>query len=196
MYTKGDFVRIFSSICNVIADDVPGFLLPHLEDDSESIAPFFGDTVIPDIHDWWDVDDHMKDFLRLNLSKEKSEPGYIKRFVEETLTMMMSNPDLMAEIESVYESAGGEANDREAVQEMLLYTDHVVTYAKCLEEAEGYKRLDEILDKIDNVVAVPSITLNPNAKTLDSAFTLQVIIVSADQTPLKPKLEKLPRFTA
>lgn len=191
MFQKDDFVRIFSSQCSIIAQDVPGLFLEHLEDDFESMALDLGESDIPDIYDWWNIDTHLKDFLSRYLSRERENPKTIKNFVEETLTMMESNDNLLLDMESVYQDAGGLAQDKAATQDMLPFTDHIADYSECLMKDEKFMALNILLSQLPNVFALPTITLNPDAKELKSAFSLQVIIFSSDKTPLKPKIQAL-----
>ncbi len=79
---------------------------------------------------------------------------------------------------------------------VLKHIPHVAQYASCLTDTDGYKKLDALTERMDGVFIWPMVTLDSDSSELKTAFYLNVSIISADGSDLKPKIQNFRRFNA
>jgi hypothetical protein len=187
--SRNNLTTIFSQVCQHIADNMQELLLPNLNDSDLMITPLFEDAHITDIDDWWNRDNHFKQYITQVSSLESDAPGSMQENMENGLGEVQESETLWAQLRALDDGS------EEAQLEALKYIPHNAQYASGLMETDGYKALDRICDTIGDIVVWPMITINTEATNLKSAFYLNVAIVSTDDKPLKAKLESFRKLT-
>jgi hypothetical protein len=187
---KDDLVNAFSAVCAYIADNFQELLLPHLDDDIAMITPHFENAHIADINTWWEWDDHLAKYIMQIEDLAGEDPNSRQENINAGIEEIRENPNLWSELQAMKDGTD------EGIINILKYIPHVAQYASSLTNTVGYKKLDALTQRMDNVIIWPMITLYTNAPDLKSAFSINVSVVSADGSPLKPKIQKFHRFNA
>lgn len=185
-WQKNELAKKFSATCMHVRENLNEILIPVLKDDDESVISSLDYMPISSMVEWWNMDDNARNYIMRLKQLEKSYPGYRKREIEATLGVISDNPLLLDDMHIVMDTAM-----HEPIDNMILYCPHNADYSDVLTQTDGYMALNKKLLSGGDVFANPWITLNPKAKTLDSAFYIDLAVMTVDQTPLKPKILKL-----
>ena len=184
---KNNLISAFSNVCAHITDTIHDLLLPKLDDEMEMVTPIFKDAHIEDIQTWWDIDNHLARFIAYLTDIESNVEGGMQDNINAGIDELRAHPHLLAQLQAIHDAS------HTPTAEILKYIPHVAEYSNVLKATDGYKKLDTYLSQANNVIAWPIVTLGGNPTHLKSAFYLNVAILSADNTPLKPKIQSLPR---
>lgn len=187
---KNDLVLAFSEVCSYVADNMHALLLPNLIETQEMATPLFEDAHIQNIDDWWKLNNHLAKLIAYLEGVESNVEGGMQGNIDSGIQELENYPHLIEELRVIHDAS------HTPTASLLKYIPHSADYSEILKDCDGYRKLDKRCAAMDNVVAWPMITVGSEPKDLKSAFYLNVAILSADNTPLKPKIEKLPRFTA
>jgi len=187
---KSDLVSAFSQVCNYIADNAQDLLVPNLDDTQEMITPIFEDVPIDDIDKWWEDDNNLSRYLLQIEELAAQDPASRQENIEHGLAEIQESETLMAQLRQMT-GINGEGN-----LDVLKHIPHVADYARQFKQTEGFKKLDALCLRMDNVIVWPTMTVNTEAGNLKKAFYLNVSVLSTDGSPLKPKLQNLPRLAS
>lgn len=180
---KNELVQAFSRACADMAMFMDIYLPVRLDSDSVIAAPLFEETAIDDIEDWWNMGEHLKDYVLQNTRLYEQDYNAYNDGFQAAIEELQKNENLIDQFRVFINQADHNIN-------YLKYLPHRADYATLLKESDGYKELEKVCAKMPHVSVHPLVSVDTDKNDLRSAFCLGVQIVSTTCRPLVSKIER------